>query len=155
MALLTRRNLLRLGVGLIGMFVAIQFVPYGRNHTNPPVTGEPAWDSPDTRALAGRACFDCHSNRTEWPAYSNIAPASWLVQYDVDKGRRTLNFSEWQRPQEEASEAAEAVMERKMPPTAYTLVHAHARLDATERDRLARGLARSIGMAASEAHERR
>lgn len=44
------------------LFVLIQLVPFGRQHTNPPVIGEPAWDSPQTRELTRRACFDCHSN---------------------------------------------------------------------------------------------
>jgi hypothetical protein len=92
--------LFRVGVVLIGALLLIQLVPYGRDHDNPPVQSEPPWDSPDTRALARQACFDCHSNETEWPAYANIAPVSWLVQRDVDEGRAVLNFSEWQRPQE-------------------------------------------------------
>jgi hypothetical protein len=82
-------------VGVVVLFGLIQLVPYGRDHTNPPVVAEPAWDSPQTRALAVRACFDCHSNETVWPWYSNVAPASWLVQRDVDDGRRRLNWSEW------------------------------------------------------------
>ncbi len=76
-------------------FGLLQLVPYGRNHTNPPVAAEPAWASAQTRALAVRACFDCHSNETTWPWYSNVAPVSWLIQRDVDEGRRRLNFSEW------------------------------------------------------------
>ena len=64
----------------IGGFLLIQFVPYGRSHTNPPVLSEPAWDSPETRVLAQTACFDCHSNETDWsPWYTKVAPASWLV----------------------------------------------------------------------------
>ncbi len=145
----------RIAGGLLGTFLVIQLVPYGRDHTNPPVTGEPTWDAPDTRALAKQACFDCHSNETEWPAYASIAPASWLVQHDVDEGRTALNFSEWTRPQNEAKEAAIAVREDKMPPTAYTLIHAHARLSAADRDRLAQGLARTLGVAVEhEARER-
>ena len=68
--------LLRGFVIVIVGFLAIQLVPYGRTHTNPPVTAEPAWDSPQTRALAVRACFDCHSNETVWPWYTSIAPIS-------------------------------------------------------------------------------
>ena len=63
----------------VGGFLLIQLVPFGRDHTNPPVVQEPKWDSPATRELAKRACFDCHSNETVWPWYSNIAPVSWLV----------------------------------------------------------------------------
>ena len=75
-----------------GLFLlAIQLIPYGRAHANPPVLAEPAWDSPATRDLAVRACFDCHSNETVWPWYSNIAPVSWLVQRDVDGGRNKAN----------------------------------------------------------------
>ncbi len=137
----------RIGIGVLGTLLAIQLVPYGREHANPPFTGEPTWDAPETRTLAKQACFDCHSNETEWPAYASIAPVSWLVQHDVDEGRAVLNFSEWPRPQKEAKEAAEEVLEGEMPPAAYTLVHAHARLSAADRDRLAQGLARTLGVA--------
>jgi Haem-binding domain len=138
------------GVGFIALLV-IQLVPYGRDHLNPPTTSEPIWDSPSTRALAKRACFDCHSNETKWPAYSHIAPASWLVQHDVKEGRAVLNFSEWRRPQKEATEAAEEVTEGAMPPAVYRLLHAHARLSNADRDRLARGLAKTLGVAQEHA----
>ena len=67
-----------LGV-IVVVVVGIQLIPYGRNHTNPPVVTEPQWDSPRTRELFTRACADCHSNETVWPWYSNLAPMSWLV----------------------------------------------------------------------------
>ena len=155
MNVLNRRWLFRVGVGLLGTLLAIQLVPYGRDHTNPPVRSEPPWDLPTTRALAKQACFDCHSNETEWPAYASIAPASWLVQRDVDEGRAVLNFSEWQRPQEEATKASEELMEGEMPPKAYLLMHAHAHLSTADRDRLAQGLAKTMGdTPRQEAHDR-
>ena len=155
MKVVNRKWWSRIGLGVLGTLLAIQLVPYGREHANPPVTGEPTWDAPETRTLAKQACFDCHSNETEWPAYASIAPASWLVQRDVKEGRAVLNFSEWPRPQEEAKEAAEAVIEGEMPPAAYRLVHAHARLGTADRDRLAQGLARTLGVALKhEARER-
>jgi hypothetical protein len=141
----------RTGLILVLASVAIQFVPYGRHRVNPPVGAEPAWDSPATRVLANRACFDCHSNETEWPAYSKIAPVSWLIQHDVSEGRAVLNFSEWQRPQEEAKEAAEEVLEGEMPLRMYQLMHAHARLSVSDRERLARGLERTLGRPVAEA----
>ena len=134
-----RRALLRGLLLLVALFALAQAVPYGRAHTNPPVLQEPKWDSPQTRALAVRACFDCHSNETKWRWYSKIAPVSWLVQSDVDSGRSTLNFSEWNRPQE-AGDAAEAVRGGGMPPWYYTIVHANAKLSSAEKDALARGL---------------
>jgi mono/diheme cytochrome c family protein len=146
MNVLNRKWWSRIGFGVLGTFLAIQLVPYGRDHTNPPATGEPAWDAPATRALAKQACFDCHSNETAWPGYASIAPASWLVQHDVDEGRAVLNFSEWTRPQKEAKKAAAETREGEMPPAAYRLIHAHARLSARERDRLAQGLAKTVGV---------
>jgi heme-binding protein len=102
------------------------------------------------RTLARQACFECHSNETEWPAYASIAPVSWLVQHDVDEGRTVLNFSEWTRPQKEAKEAAAEVREGEMPPTAYKLIHAHARLGAADLDQLAQGLAQTLGAAVEQ-----
>lgn len=55
-----------LGVGLIVLALAIQLVPYGRDHDNPPVTRAVQWDSPRSEELARRACYDCHSNETKW-----------------------------------------------------------------------------------------
>ena len=69
------------------MLVAIQFVPYGRPTPNPAVRREPNWDSPRTRELAVRACFDCHSNQTQYPWYSYVAPISWLVNNDIHEAR--------------------------------------------------------------------
>ena len=155
MALLIWKWSFRIGIGTLVTLLAVQLVPYGRDHTNPPVIGEPMWDAPETRALAKQACFDCHSNETEWPAYASIAPASWLVQHDVDEGRAVLNFSEWTRPQQEAKEAAKELREGEMPPTAYKLIHAHARLSAADLDRLAQGLTRTLGVAVEQETRRR
>jgi mono/diheme cytochrome c family protein len=132
-------------LAVIGLAVGIQLVPYGRAHSNPPVRQEPAWDSPRTRELAKAACFDCHSNETVWPVYSHVAPFSWLVQNHVDEARGLLNFSEFDRPQKEAEEAAEVVEEGEMPPGYYPALHGAARLDPAEREALATGLANTLG----------
>ena len=145
MGVLNRKWSFRIGTGILVTLLAVQLVPYGRDHTNPPVSGEPMWDAPETRALAKQACFDCHSNETQWPAYAGVAPVSWLVQHDVNEGRAVLNFSEWPHPQEQAKKASEEVAEGDMPPDSYTWLHAQARLKATDRDRLAKGLARTLG----------
>jgi hypothetical protein len=71
--------------GLIFVSLVIQLIPYGHDHTNPTILQEPNWNNPETRAITKRACFDfdCHSNETVWPWYSNIAPVSWLVYRDA------------------------------------------------------------------------
>jgi hypothetical protein len=86
------RRILLIGGGVIAvLFIAIQLIPV--NRTNPPVTAQLNWDSPQTQALFEQACQDCHSNETTWPWYSYVAPASWLVYYDVQRGRSELNLS--------------------------------------------------------------
>ena len=141
---LLRRWSTRLSIAVLALFAAVQLVPYGRNHINPSPTAEPRWDTPETRDLARQACFDCHSNETQWPVYAHVAPASWLVYKDVVDGRAALNFSEWNRPQKEAKEAVDVLREREMPPAPYRLAHGHARLSAADRERLARGLAATL-----------
>ena len=126
------RKILLIGLAiLIGAFLLIQLVPYGRNHTNPPIIAEPPWNSTKTRELAVDACFDCHSNEVVWPWYSNVAPFSWWVQYDVAEGRHELNFSEWHAGQE-GHEAAETLREKEMPPRQYLWTHPDARLSDDE-----------------------
>ena len=133
--------------------VLIQFIPFGHAHTNPPVTKEPAWNSPETRALFRRACYDCHSNETVWPWYSNVAPVSWLVQRDVNGGRRHLSLTEWDRPQRHAKDVANEVKQSDMPPWFYLPMHPGARLSETEKQALIDGAEKSLGpQAPPESH---
>ncbi len=139
-----RRIIIIIAVVVVGGFLLIQLIPYGHNHTNPPVVQEPQWDSPQTRDLAVRACFDCHSNQSVWPVYSNIAPISWLVQHDVEEGRQRLNFSEWNRPQREARNAGREVQRGDMPDPKYLPLHPAARLTDAEKQALVQGLNNSL-----------
>ncbi len=129
---------------IVAFFVALQLVPYGHAHTNPPAQAEPNWNSSQTRDLAVRACFDCHSNQTVWPWYSNVAPMSWLIQHDVDEGRARLNFSEWNRPQRETRGAGRVIQRGSMPPSYYILLHPAAKLTPDEAQALINGLSVSL-----------
>jgi hypothetical protein len=132
-----------LAVGAI-LFVLIQFLPMGRNHAAPAGNVEPAWDSPRTRELAARACFDCHSNQTKWPWYSWVAPVSWLVQKDVDEGREHLNFSEFDKRQRHAKDAAEELRSGEMPLWFYVPLHPSADLSDAEKAELISGFERTF-----------
>jgi hypothetical protein len=140
-----RRWLLRGFAIVIVAFLAIQLVPYGRSHTNPPVTAEPTWDSPQTRDLAARACFDCHSNQTDWPWYTNIAPVSWLTQWHVDEGRAKLNFSTWGTGRQVTQSIGRQINSGEMPPWDYLLLHQAARLGDAEKAQLISGLQATLG----------
>ena len=130
--------------------MVIQGVPYGHTHTNPAITQEPAWDSPQTRELFRRACYDCHSNSTTWPWYSHVAPMSWLVQNDVDGGREHLNFTEWNKHQRNAEHVASEIKEGDMPPWYYLPLHSDARLSDAEKQALIEGATKSLGPQVAE-----
>lgn len=137
-----KRRFVRAAMLLTVAFIAIQAVPYGRTHPNPPITAAAQWPSSKVESIARVACYACHSNETKWPVYSYIAPMSWLVRRDVELGRDELNFSEWDG---DTDDAAEVVADRSMPPSRYVLLHPEARLSDAERREL---------LAALEAMER-
>ncbi len=122
--------------GLVILALLIQLVPYGMEHTNPPVVRDAPWPSSDARSIAQKACYDCHSNESVWPWYSNVAPISWVVQRDVEEGRQKLNFSEWGRGDMEVDEIGEVLDKGEMPPRKYTLIHTTARLTEAEKQTL-------------------
>src|SRR4029450_5998661 len=128
-----RKVLLRAGLGLFAVAVLLQLVPYGRDHTNPPVTQAPPWPAARARELAPAACYDCHSNQTRWPIQSSIAPLSWMIARDVEQGREALNFSTWDEDDGEADDAAEEVADATMPPRRFVLAHPDAALSEAER----------------------
>ncbi len=127
-------NPLRVIAVLVIVFVGIQLIPVPMN--NPPVEEEIAVSS-EVKAILKRACYDCHSHETVWPWYSRVAPASWLLAWDVHEGREELNFSTWNRygPKKRAKivkEIWEEVQEGEMPPWFYLPLHPEARLSDQE-----------------------
>ena len=89
--------------------------------------------TPEVLAIVDRSCKDCHTHNTEWPWYSNVAPASWLLINHVTSGRRHLNFSEWKAydPQtltKKLKAICENVKNGEMPMTSYVLLHETAAL---------------------------
>ena len=107
--------------------------------SNPPVRSDLAPVA--VKPVLQRACYNCHSNETIWPWYSNVAPASWLVGMDVREGRDHLNFSEWGAydsgtQSHKLRGIAEEVRGGEMPPWYYSLVHRGSRLSEAERTQI-------------------
>src|SRR5438105_14891588 len=129
----------RIALLLLTVLALIQLIPVST--TNPPITRDAHWNSPATRALTKRACFDCHSNETRWPWYVRIAPVSFLMANHVNDGRRDLNFSEWDKPQRSRMEDVQReVNNGDMPIWNYVLLHPDAKLSEAEKARLLDGL---------------
>jgi hypothetical protein len=114
--------------------------------SNPPVDASRTIEllmsvPPPAGAVLERSCRDCHSNRTEWPWYSNVAPVSWFVIDHVNHGRSHLNFSEWSsyqpdRRRELALGICKEARAGRMPLPSYTWIHWSARLSAADIDAL-------------------
>ena len=131
---------------LLLLLVVIQFIPYGKDHTNPAVIAEPKWNTPKTRELFMRACGDCHSHETKWPIYSNVAPISWIVYHHVVDGREHFNVSAWGYQKEnEGEDAAKEVEEGEMPLKSYLIAHPEAKLTNDETKLLIQGLKNTFG----------
>src|SRR5271167_2263090 len=91
-----KKTLTYLAVAIPAVFDLLQLTNPAR--TNPPVKADmiACLHPPDpvARALVA-SCYDCHSYETKWPWYSRVAPVSWLIASDVNKGRNHLNLSDW------------------------------------------------------------
>jgi mono/diheme cytochrome c family protein len=143
-----KKKIFRVGMVIVAigtaLFLLIQVIPIGPQRTNPPVVSEPKWDSPQTRALAKRACFDCHSNEIKWPWYSRIAPVSWLLANDVLKGRAAFNFSDWHAGDINSTVMTAQINSGRMPLPPYLWMHPPARLTDAEKKQLIAGLTSTL-----------
>lgn len=122
------------------VFVIIQFIRPAR--TNPPVDPAKSIEanlqvSPQVAAIFDRSCKDCHSNKTVWPWYTNVAPVSWLLTNHVNEGRHDMNLSEWggydkDKQSRRLRDMCEQVQDGDMPLSTYTPLHPRAKLSADD-----------------------
>jgi hypothetical protein len=126
---LAKLTFILLGFVFLGMqFVSIAAMP----KTSAPIGVHMAEAvNPQVGVILDRSCQDCHSNRTNWPWYSHIAPVSWIVSKHVSEGREMLDFSAWTDQSRAGSERmliCDAVSSGSMPLASYTMIHRKARL---------------------------
>lgn len=123
------------------LLVAIQFVRPAR--TNPQVDESQTifartQMTPQVAAIFDRSCRDCHSNKTVWPWYTNVAPISWWLSNHVNDGRRSLNMSEWgklaqDRQDRKLRQICDEVSDGVMPLSSYLPMHPQAKLSAEDK----------------------
>ena len=123
---------------IIIIFALIQLIRPDR--TNPPVDENIALHAPGkVAAILKRSCYDCHSNETVWPWYSNIAPLSWSIVAHVNDGRKALNFSKWAKidPKTKAKRLKRAIKTTAngmMPLSTYLWIHKDAKLSKEDKE---------------------
>jgi hypothetical protein len=125
----------------VTIFVGVQFIPIHQATEMAPTNGVHMADlvDPQVGSILDRSCQDCHSGNTQWPWYSRVAPVSWMVERDVQRGRGKLDFSRWsssRHSENERMEICDAVSNGTMPMKAYTLIHRDARLSSREVERI-------------------
>jgi hypothetical protein len=128
-------------IGVVVIFILIQAIRPSR--TNPPVVESRTLEAhvqvpPQVQTVLMRSCYNCHSNATVWPWYSNVAPVSWLVANDVNTARGHVNLQDWQAQvnEQEGKEhlglICKLIREGTMPPAKYRIMHSDANISPEE-----------------------
>ena len=131
-------------LAIVALLVLIQFIRIDK--TNPEVVLKNDFitvtNPPENIAtILKTSCYDCHSNESKYPWYTNISPIAWWVKHHINEGREELNFSEWatftdKRKKHKLEECFEMVEEAEMPLESYLITHGEAKLSATQKEEL-------------------
>lgn len=152
-------------IGLVVILVVIQFIrPEKNNNTTASADDVTAlYTVPDSvQQILKKACYDCHSNATQYPWYSNIQPVAWWLKDHIDEGKDELNFSEFgkqplAKQAKKLKKLAEEVEEGEMPLNSYTWMHKEAVLTESEKNTLinwAKSLSEQVAMNAPQEKEK-
>ena len=126
------------------LLIGIQFIRPGRNYAEAISENNLGrlYEVPDTvlRVLQ-KACFDCHSNTTRYPWYSNVQPFGWILANHIRNGKKDLNFDEFgtysgRKQKNKMKAVVNQIRDDKMPLPSYTWMHKEARLSEDEKQLL-------------------
>lgn len=115
---------------LIAIFVVIQFIRPKKNSSAQ--TTDYSYMPAEVQTIMKKACFDCHSNNTVYPWYSNIQPIGWWLANHVNEGKRRLNFDDFNNSKKK-DDIGETIQKGEMPLWSYTLIHRNALLNDQEK----------------------
>ena len=126
---------------LLALLVIIQFIRPGKNLSTTGSANDIStkFAVPENiHVILEKACYDCHSDNTYYPWYSNIQPIGWWLQYHVNEGKRELNFNEFaqynsKKQDHKLKELIETVKESEMTLDSYTWLHKKAKLSEQEK----------------------
>jgi hypothetical protein len=131
-------KILILGAGLV-VAISVFVHPFGmvkaQSYDKPLFAG--AQIDPDVLQIFEKSCQNCHSEKTEWPWYSFIAPIGWFIEKDVQQGRDHMDFSRWDEydwlGQRDILTRISAVLRsRQMPLPRYLILHPGSKLSEEE-----------------------
>ncbi|SHJ39879.1 Haem-binding domain-containing protein [Maribacter aquivivus] len=130
------------GIAIVIILIVIQFIRPDKNVSGDETFAiETKYSIPnDVENILQVSCYDCHSNTTEYPWYSNVQPIAWFLDEHVTDGKKHLNFSEFtNKPlfvqNHKLEETIEMVEEKEMPLPSYTYFGLHQEADLTDAQR--------------------
>jgi len=126
---------------LLIVFFAIQFIQPARNKSVQVLPTDISKTIPvpeNVKMILQTACYDCHSNNTNYPWYTYVQPVGWILNNHIINGKKELNFSEFgsyatRRQQSKLKSIADQARDNEMPLHSYTLMHKSARLSKEEK----------------------
>lgn len=129
-------------LALLAVFIAIQFIQPAHNKTVQvlPTDFAKVFVVPDNvQTVLQNACYDCHSNNTNYPWYSNIQPMAWMMARHIKNGKDKLNFSDFgsytsRRQISKLKGVANQIKDDEMPLSSYKMMHKNARLSKEQKD---------------------
>lgn len=133
-----KQKMLLAGLAIFGVIQFIQ-APHNESKESLPVDFiKMFYVSDSTQQILKRACFDCHSNNTDYPWYSNIQPMGWLMTNHIKKGKEALNFSEFgnyksRKQLSKLTGIVNSIKDESMPLSSYEWMHKNARLSHAEK----------------------
>jgi hypothetical protein len=131
-------------IGIAIVLILMQFIQPARNNSNSVQSTDLIKTIPvpeHVQSILKTACYDCHSNNTNYPWYSRIQPVGWLLERHIRNGKAELNFSEFgsisiRRRISKLNEMANSIKDRTMPLRSYTMIHKNARLSTKDKAQL-------------------
>jgi hypothetical protein len=129
-------------LALLGAFISLQLVPAARNESGQMLPSDVTRTIAvpvAVQAVLKTSCYDCHSNRTYYPWYSNLQPVRWMLDRHIRVGKENLNFSEFgsysaRKQQNKLRSIKSSIEEGTMPLSLYTLIHPKARMSIAEKE---------------------
>ena len=131
-------------LAILIVFIVIQFIQPARNKNGQVLATDISKMvslPPGVQATLKTACYDCHSNNTNYPWYTNIQPVGWMMARHIKEGREELNFSEFgsyseRRQLSKLRSIENSIKDGSMPISSYTIIHKNARLTKDEKTQI-------------------
>ena len=132
----------RILIGFVLTIIVIQFIQPARNSTGQVVPQsfiDTFLPNDTVLNLLSNSCFDCHSNNTKYPWYTNVQPIGWMMAKHINDGKAELNFDELaalsnRRRNSKFKSISEQIEQEKMPLKSFLLMHKNAKLSKADKN---------------------